>query len=128
MPKHMTKYEALSQYYKLCDHFDAGGQVFDVVRPAIERVRLSARRLDWANEHECSGFPCANGEFRLTDDDQAKLDRTRETHERHVTDAFARLFDTDTLARIRIEFQGDPRGPAIRIHEKDGAQDVGAFW
>jgi len=94
---------------------------------ATAEIARHAVRLSAIGERECNGVMGPDGFMKWDEDDQKKADFEREGSERAVLDAFAEAMDTETLARLDIEFQGDPRGPSVIVHIQDGPRYVAAF-
>lgn len=42
--------------------------------------------------------------------------------------ALTALLTPESMALLEIEFQGDPRGPSIIVHEKGGLKRLASFW
>ena len=89
-------------------------------------ITTEAKNLNTLALKECNGITCADGSQRWTEADQENNDKLRALDEKLIVRAFRTLWP-DTMHKMIIEFQADPRGPSVIIHEKDGAQYVGAF-
>lgn len=94
---------------------------------ATTEIVRHAKRLSAIGERECNGVRGPDGHQKWDENDQEQADFEREGSERAILDAFAEAMDSETLARLDIEFQGDPRGPSVIVHIKDGPQYVAAF-
>jgi len=128
MSKHMTKDEARKEIYRLLDTMDVGSPGFEAISESAFTLRNSARRLQWLGERECNGVTGPDGFAKWDEGDQAKNDSDREKAENRAAKAIEAIMDSEARQRIEIEFQGDPRGAPILIHEKNGRQRIAVFW
>lgn len=128
MAQHMTREEARKEYYRICDAVDCGSPAWEVVSANLNVIRNTARRLDQLNLLECNGVIGRDGFAKWDEEDQQRNDANRERATNRARDAFAAMFDAATMELLEIEFQGDPRGPAITVNVKGGAQRVATFW
>lgn len=100
-------------------------EAYDVSQHAIAILRR-ANALQNIHLEACNGIQTPKG-ARWTEEDQNNNDdRDRRVFARFV-EVFAACMGDDRMGRLVIENQGDPRGPAIHVHIKDGPQHVAAF-
>jgi hypothetical protein len=128
MTKHMTLDQARTETFRILDVLDAGLPSFDTSSRCIADLRKAARRLQYLGERECNGVIGPDGYAKWDDADQASNDKARTKAETSATAALDALLDTETRGRVEIEFQGDPRGAPILIHEKGGRQRIAVYW
>ena len=124
----MTLIEAQNEYYRLVNALGIGSPDWSAMREVPRELRLAAKALGRIGERECNGVIGPDGFAKWNEDDQAKADRERARYEKRIRDALERVFDVETFNRLNIEFQNDPRGPAVYIHIKNGPQRVATFW
>lgn len=126
-PTHITEREAVSSLYRLLEHLDIDSPGFPEVSTAARVIRNAAIRLDQLNTMECNGIPQQDGYMGLTEADQERLGEYRKRAESRTLDALRRTLGNN-LQKLTIEFNGDPRGPAIVLHSA-GTQDcLAIFW
>lgn len=119
--------EFVSMYYELTNALDVGTPSSEKIADRLISARNAARVLSRISEQECNGI-MRNGYATWTDEDQQRADQRRDAAEKRFSDALGALFDAETFKRIDIEFQGDPRGPSVLVHIKDGPQRVMVAW
>lgn len=126
MENHIKLTDAQSEFYKLLDMIDAGltPHTFKCIRD----LRSAAMRLSNLAEKECNGVIGPDGFAKWDDNDQEKNDKAILRAANRVVDAVSGAMDSESFAKVQIEFQGDPRGPSVILHIKDGPQRVACFW
>lgn len=125
---HVSKADAMKEYYRLCDRLDVGSPSGVDTRAWMLEARQAAMHLSNIHVRECNGVIGADGFAKWDDADQAQADRESLAAANKALNAFSKLFDAETYARLVIEFQGDPRGPSIIVSVRDGAQRVLTLW
>lgn len=125
---HVTKIDLRRKYYRLLDALDVGSINAMTVSNHLDTFRSAAMRLSNIGERECNGVMGHDGFMKWDDADQAKADRERDAAEGRAIAAREALFDAETFKRLSVEFQGDPRGPSIKVHIVDGAQNIMTAW
>lgn len=125
----MTKHhENLKELYALFERIGAAPARFSAMSEAARLHRIAERR--------CNGIPRWDAQARQmlgswTDEDEAKAEREDNRAERRAIEAFASVLAPDDRARIRVAFQGDPRGAMICIYaasDVDGCGNRLAAW
>lgn len=114
------------EYYRLIDVLDVGSTPDAMA--ALRQIRADAMRLSNVGIRECNGVKKPDGFMGWDDKDQKHADNQRANAEKRIHDALDRMFDTETRKRIIVEFQGDPRGPSVKIHVQGGRRDVLTAW
>lgn len=94
---------------------------------ATTEIQRHAARLSAIGERECNGVRGPDGHMKWDEQDQERADFEREDSERAIIDAFSEAMDSETLSRLEIEFQGDPRGQSVIVNMIDGPQRVATF-
>lgn len=125
---HVAFNDAKKEFYSLVDRLDVGTPGFEIVQHNLTIMRSAAMRLSNIGERECNGVIGPDGFAKWDDADQKHADNVRANAEKRVSDSLAALFDAETLARLELEFQGDPRGPSVIIGIKDGPQRIVTLW
>ena len=126
MSDHMTTHQAEKEAFRIADTFDT--DIPENFRGYAHSVARRARTLGRIGERECNGVrDPATGHQRWNDADQAMADRQRKSAEETVRAAFKAMYGS-AYDRMVIEFQGDPRGPAIYVHVAGGMQRIATFW
>ncbi len=91
-------------------------------------LRAAARRLGAIGVRECNGVIGPDGFAKWGEADQRKADTERDREEKRIRGTLRNAFLASDFERLDIEFQGDPRGPAVYVHVKNGPQRVATFW
>lgn len=117
---HKAQYESMRTLYRLADDLDVGTGGFDKTAFTARELRLASATLLRISEQECNGIERwdAKAKMRLaswTEEDQTRSEARRAKQEKRVMDALESFFDAETFKRLRVEFQGDPRGAMIII-------------
>lgn len=123
---HVTFEAIKKEYYRLIDVLDVGSTPDAMA--ALRQLRSDAMRLSNIGIRECNGVIKSDGYAGWDDKDQTRADNERANAEKRIGDALDRMFDVETRKRIVVEFQGDPRGPSVKIHVADGRRDVLTAW
>jgi hypothetical protein len=125
MANHMTKHEAEKELFRIADRLDmaTSGNPFE----AAHGMRYEAMQLDALNLRECNGVIGPDGFAKWDDQDQARNDRLRANSIARFKALMIDTFPGDIELLTRYEFQGDPRGPSIRVYGLDG-QALATFW
>jgi hypothetical protein len=129
MNNHITLIDARKSFFAMCDRLDLAPN-FALTASVIKQIRDCAMRLSSIAERECNGVndPKHPGCQKWDDKDQAHADRVHANNERKILAALESVFDNADFSRLEIEFQGDPRGPSVIIHERGGMQRLASFW
>jgi hypothetical protein len=95
-----------------------------IVANAAFSVTLHARKHDKARLQACNGIERYDPDLRrvmsyLTEEDQAKIDKTLETAE----SAIVELLKTVLQRGVVYDFRRDPRGAILRFVNKDNTKD-----
>jgi len=123
---HITKQYARTEFFRLMDTLDAGFSPY--AQEAIIEIRQAAMRLSNLGVRQCNGVIGPDGFAKWDDKDQEQCDRAEAKAQGRVIKALESAFDSETFARLDVELHGDPRGPSVIIHIKDGPQRVASFW
>lgn len=130
MTEFMTLNDANKQLYRVRESAtglpERAGITFLTMIDAATVVRRGVMRLQRIAERECNGVQGPDGYAKWDDADQDKADKARERAESRIVAAFDTVFDMSRPEAPRLEFQGDPRGAALRVYV-DG-REVAAFW
>ena len=123
---HIGINEAKKEFYRLMDTLDAGltRETFE----AIAEIRKAAMRLSNLHERECNGVVGPDGFMKWDEEDQDRNDIAIERCKERVYKATSLAMDLESLGKVSIEIQSDPRGPSVIYHIKDGPQRVACFW
>ena len=122
---HIQPANFIREMFKLCDVLDCGSN--SGFRADCAEIRRAAMRLSNIGERECNGVIGPDGFAKWDDADQAKADADRNRAEKRVNDALDRMFDAETRKRIVVEFQGDPRGPSVKIGTQE-RPNIATAW
>lgn len=125
MANHMTKREAELELFRIADRLDmmTSGNGFT----SAHAIRTEAMRLDALNLRECNGVTGPDGFAKWDEKDQERNDRLRENCKARVKAIMVNTFPGDIEQHVVYEFQGDPRGPSIKINARDGSL-LATFW
>lgn len=125
---HITKQALRVEYYRMLDALDAGSRDSETVNARLSDLRTAAMRLSNLGEQACNGVRGPDGHMKWDEADQQRNDDACERAEERAKAALNGLLDDETYARLEIEFQGDPRGPSVIVHIKNGPQRVLCVW
>lgn len=125
MSNHMTKVEAEKEVFRIADRLDltTAGNPFE----AAHEMRRVAMGLDALNVKECNGVRGPDGFMKWDEQDQAKADKRRENLTAQFKALMLQTFPADIEDKVKYEFQGDPRGPSVKVYALDG-QQLATFW
>lgn len=127
MANHQTLEQAKKEIFTLADRLGVTALPYETLNLHTAEIRRAAMRLGSLGERQCNGVIGPDGHAKWDDKDQETCDRWTATAERRAATALRFLF-CDAFKRLEIEFQGDPRGPSIIIHERYGRQRLATFW
>lgn len=130
MNANMSRKEATQQATRLVASVDAALDTSTAdLATLADNLRAAARRLFRVSIDECNGVIGHDGFARWNEDDQAKADKKREAATHSVRASVENALGA-SAARVRLEFQGDPRGAMIVAHVADtqGEREVARFW
>lgn len=126
---HMNKKECTTELARMAAALQVQPRK-TTIDDATFALRRAAKILHEIGILECNGVMQRDGYMGWTEDDQKRADARREKAERRVRNTFTVLFG-DAMSALRVEFQGDPRGPSVNVYmagDTSGQRRIATFW